>query len=688
MSHSRSFAELLTEYMARTGIGDAELARRINVNRLTLIRWREGVTERPRHREDVVRCADVLRLSPEERDEFILAAGFPPDSPPEAEPDAQPVADEPPSSAEQHPLATDAAGAPHPPTPPTESVSIFGSRGLKIGIALVLVAFLLVGFAVVANNLDLVGPDPTPIPATPVPTLPPTVAPPTATATPVLPTPTPTPATIAGDGESLILVAPFANYTAGAQGYNVSGRLRERIESELTMSGLPNARTFLWPATIRSESEAMSATERSGALLTIWGEYDSGRVLARFTTAPSYAGTGEQRVVDLATSPSELPTTINVSLTGAVRFVALVTSGRVYLDQGEYDRAKAVLTRAATPPPNDPAVLADIRYLLGTAYLDGQLFDYDESITMFSLVLQEQRLSVEALNGRAVAYLRRDNPEDILLALTDLTRAVSIRPDRAETHLNLGVAYMTRAERDDPTRALIAFSNAIQHEPDYAAAYVNRAGAYIARGETTDIDLAFADLQHAVSLDFDLYYAYLNRGLAYIARGGPNDIRLAIEEYTLEIELAPQTPDPYFHRGLAHSQRGDLSESAADLERAVELAPNNLAYQDAVCRQLTIAGDPASALRYCDVAVQGGHSGALYSRTLAHAMLGLPDQAQLDLDEFSASTNTSPSIECRAAHLEAASMLEAPIATARGEAEIWDLLAFRLHPIIPGRPGC
>ena len=675
MSHSRSFADLLTEYMSRTGIGDAELARRINVNRLTLIRWREGVTERPRHRDDVVRCADVLRLSSEERDEFILAAGFQPDSAPTAEPDPEPPLETPDST-------------PIPPTPPTERVSISASLGLKIGVALVVVAFLLVGFAVVANNLDLVGPDPTPIPATPVPTLPPTVAPPTLTATPVLPTSTPTPATVARDGESLILVAPFANYTAGAQGYNVSGRLQERIESELTMSGLPNARTFLWPETIRSEGEAMSATERSGALLTIWGEYDSGRVLARFTTAPSYAGTGEQRVVDLATSPSELPTTINVSLTGAVRFVALVTSGRVYLDQGEYDRAKAVLNRAATPPPNAPAALADVRYLLGTAYLDGQLFDYDESITMFSLVLQEQPLSVEALNGRAVAYLRRDNPEDILLALTDLTRAESIRPDRAETHLNLGVAYMTRAERNDPTRALIAFSNAIQFEPEYAAAFVNRAGAYIARGETTDFDLAFTDLQHALSLDSNLYHAYLNRGLAYIARGGPDDTRLAIEEYTLEIALAPETPDPYFHRGLAHSQRGDLSESAADVERAAERAPNNLAYQDAVCRQLTIAGDPASALRYCDAAVQGGHAGALYSRTLARALLGLPDQAELDLDEFSALTNISPSVECRAAHLEAASMLEAPIATARGEAEIWDLLAFRLHPIIPGRPGC
>ena len=76
----RTFAELLTAYMDRTGIGDAELARRIPVSRPTLVRWKEGVTARPRYRDDVLRCAELLRLSSEERDEFLLAAGFSPET--------------------------------------------------------------------------------------------------------------------------------------------------------------------------------------------------------------------------------------------------------------------------------------------------------------------------------------------------------------------------------------------------------------------------------------------------------------------------------------------------------------------------------------------------------------------------------------------------------------------------------
>ena len=78
----RSFGELLTEYAARAGIGDSELARRVQVNRLTLIRWKEGVTARPRYREDALRCAEVLRLSDEERDLLLVAAGFTPESAP------------------------------------------------------------------------------------------------------------------------------------------------------------------------------------------------------------------------------------------------------------------------------------------------------------------------------------------------------------------------------------------------------------------------------------------------------------------------------------------------------------------------------------------------------------------------------------------------------------------------------
>lgn len=78
-----TFAELLKQYTARTGISDSELARAIGVRRQTVFRWKEGLSERPRQRDDVLRCATKLRLAPAETDALLLAAGFAPLNAPE-----------------------------------------------------------------------------------------------------------------------------------------------------------------------------------------------------------------------------------------------------------------------------------------------------------------------------------------------------------------------------------------------------------------------------------------------------------------------------------------------------------------------------------------------------------------------------------------------------------------------------
>jgi len=56
-----TFAELLTTYMRRIGVTDAEMARKIGVQRQTIFRWKEGTVGRPRVREDVLRCAGRAR---------------------------------------------------------------------------------------------------------------------------------------------------------------------------------------------------------------------------------------------------------------------------------------------------------------------------------------------------------------------------------------------------------------------------------------------------------------------------------------------------------------------------------------------------------------------------------------------------------------------------------------------------
>ncbi len=74
-----SFGELLNEYLRRLGVSDSERARTVGGSRQTIFRWREGRTGRPRRREDVLVIVEKLRLTAEERDKLLLAAGFRPE---------------------------------------------------------------------------------------------------------------------------------------------------------------------------------------------------------------------------------------------------------------------------------------------------------------------------------------------------------------------------------------------------------------------------------------------------------------------------------------------------------------------------------------------------------------------------------------------------------------------------------
>ena len=142
--------------------------------------------------------------------------------------------------------------------------------------------------------------------------------------------------------------------------------------------------------------------------------------------------------------------------------------------------------------------MANLRFLLGRAYMGGEFIDLDEAIWLFTQVLNVQPQSVEVLNSRAVAFLDRGRPGDFDLAIDDLLRAASIKPDRAATSLNLAVAYLDRGGQGDAERALASLDAALAAEPDYAAALVNRAGAYVARGASGDLDRAFDDLDKAL----------------------------------------------------------------------------------------------------------------------------------------------------------------------------------------------
>jgi tetratricopeptide (TPR) repeat protein/DNA-binding XRE family transcriptional regulator len=519
----RTFGELLREYMERTGISDAELARTLGVRRQTIFRWKEGTVARPRHVEDVMRCAERLRLRPEERDLLLVAAGFPPENSPTSPPRAATV----PLEAAETSLESQSQAAParvsRRGVPPRWAWAIGGI------VALALIALAVILWARWASY--------------------------------------PT----ARQGEALLLVAPFANYAGGGQGYNVAGRVQEALAREIDAGRLTGVRAARWPQEIRDPATAAAALDRSAAALAIWGEYDSGRVLAHLSRRDAGAGTAEQRVEKLLPSPADLSATINTALPEEVRSVALLSLAQLFTDREDYARARATLGQVLARPPADPQAAAGAYFLL--CYVD-----------------------------------QLEEPPDLDGAIEACSQALAGQSDTAAARYNRGLAYLRRGQEGDYARAVDDFSQAAGAMPGDAALFTNRGAAYLHLAEQPGEE---GELQPAQAT----------------AR--------AVEDFDQAIALDPGLTAAYFNRGLAYVRQDDRARWLPNFERVLSLAPDHAGAYNALCWAYALDHEPELALPYCDKAVALDPTGTSRdSRGIVYAEMGRYTEALADLKAY------------------------------------------------------
>jgi Tfp pilus assembly protein PilF/DNA-binding XRE family transcriptional regulator len=449
----RTFSDLLREYTARTGVSDAELARAVGVQRQTIFRWKEGTVTRPRSAEEVLRLATKLRLTPAERDELLLAAGFPPVQPPPA----AEAAEAPPPAADPAPTRSDAApglAAAEPESPFAFAPTSERARRLRIAVLVMWIFMLLLGSLALFVALRQ----------------------------PRYPQ--------AAPGETLVVIAQFGNYTGGEQGYNVAGRLGEALVRELEAAGLTGTRVAAWPATLGDEQAAADALARSRAALVVWGEYDSGRVVARFLQRDEPAPQARELSVPAA-APAELPAVINSAVPGDMRYLALYSLAQVYLHGGEVEAARAALGQAGLSLPEDPGTRAAHHFLSGYANQIGSAPNLDAAIQAYGDALALDDSLDVARNNRAIAYLKRQAPGDAQSAIEDLTRYLVANGDDPAARNNRGSAYFFMGDVENARRALEDFGKAVALAPADTTGYFNRALAEIRldQGEAWRADL-------------------------------------------------------------------------------------------------------------------------------------------------------------------------------------------------------
>ncbi|MFA9406951.1 MAG: helix-turn-helix domain-containing protein [Anaerolineales bacterium] len=403
----KSFSEQLSSYTERTGISDSELARRLGVSRQTVFRWREGQSRGPRDKDDVLRLAKILQLSPDEMDTLLLSAGFAPEeswSGPEAAQDAS--------------IEHDVEEAQRGKTSKTtwqKSALVLS----LIALSVLVVAVLLVRSNILSRLFT-------------------------------------TEPQRASGGETLILVSEFTNFGSDLVGYNIAGRLVDAVRTEFESAGMEDVRLEKLPDLIASEPSAQSRGRELDATLVIWGEYDSGRVIAHASVPDSGTGEEAQDKEWFVSSAEELSTVINSELPQEIRWEVLFILGQASYLSGDPENAQELFRLAINESTEEKSNAGLVYFFLGLIESQSTSPDIDAVISNYSEALSSKPNLASAFNNRGSAYLDRRDPGDLERARVDFERAVEIAPvfDAAIHNLAITLVYLDPSSLDGPIELL------------------------------------------------------------------------------------------------------------------------------------------------------------------------------------------------------------------------------------------
>ena len=572
-----SFNELFNQYLQRSGISDAELARTIGVSRQTIFRWREGLTGRPRNRDDVLVIARKLRLTPDERDKLLLAAGFRPEQalveeaaeailepkPPTPQGNEAETLESTPFLAETSPVSTLMANFNEgglEAAPPQQSTMIdeaekeqrplLDARLLIGGLgALVVVVGLILGGDRLVSGLF-----------------------PAATPDPNLPS-------RSGVDETVVLVTHFANYASEPIGYNVAGRLTEALQREIDDIQLENIRVESWTEPVDEREAALQVGRALSATLVIYGQYDAGRVVVEFAHPPDQNIFADPALRQHVVSLEDLSAAINRDLPHQVRSLALIALGQIFLNQDLADQARPLLLQAHDNLENDPAVEAKtlglVTFYLGLAYHRGHLPNLDQAIEAYGQAINHWPQMISSRLNRIAAYEERNQPGDLALALGDADAIIAAKPDWGLAYNNRASIRLTMGGRENLDLALADLNQALALDAERPEVYLNRASVQFGQG--FDLDAVRPDIEKALELRADYGNAY---NLLCWGYGLEQQAETALPFCQLAVAAEPEEPLFVDSRGLTYALLGDQAAAIADFTlyaewlEATEAGPN------------------------------------------------------------------------------------------------------------------
>ncbi|MEJ1932849.1 tetratricopeptide repeat protein, partial [Nostoc sp. NIES-2111] len=156
-------------------------------------------------------------------------------------------------------------------------------------------------------------------------------------------------------------------------------------------------------------------------------------------------------------------------------------------------------------------------------------------------------------------------------------KALTLNPNFADVHNAIGLVQFGIGKYEG---AIEMFENAISEagrsaialNPNFAEAYNNRGLSRLKICHKSEFPKIVEDYNQAIALNSNLLEAYLNR--ADIYKNYIGDFDAALQDYQKIITLDPNRVEPYVNVAHIYFTLGNLSESLAQLEKALLIDSN------------------------------------------------------------------------------------------------------------------
>ena len=242
------------------------------------------------------------------------------------------------------------------------------------------------------------------------------------------------------------------------------------------------------------------------------------------------------------------------------------TRGLALLVEDEFDKARADLLVATEEDADD----ASLFEALGMACMMGDRLDEAEKAFNRALEIDPDAAGVLLQRARLLAV--RGEKER---SLADIDKALDIAPDDSSARV---LRARVHQQAGDTEKALADLETVLRDEPDLPGALELRG---LIAAEQGDYDAAIRDFRRLVAKNPDDAVLVTQLGTLYLAAKQPRE---AIRRFTRALEIDEENFPSRRGRSDAEISIGDHKAARADLEKALELRPddsgvlNNLAW--------------------------------------------------------------------------------------------------------------